>query len=409
MRRLLSTVVFTCVSPAFVLAPGPRRGPAIPSWFWGSWQIVSVLQPYEPYAPAGAVTSEVSSALVGRTFTLKPHCASLATTGTDRTMPDGRVLVRDPAYSAVAQRSEERGYGEWGYFPLRNLGIAGTSAVEVTMSVPRSVPLRVALVGIHAYLRGRALVVEVEGCYLLARKLLRATPCTCSALAGGKRTLVSGIPPPRPWWRKSSLPDQVREQIAAMWRCKNAACVAQKLAALPHRESTGKAVYFATLLRLKPRDKSAAIGLLKSIPTNGAAYTRLALLPKRLYTHVNLAFAVVVARYPNYLPRFLRYGTLCADNLYPVLAAAVCRRDPVAFRRALATLSGPDREYISESRVNPNTCQPIPFHLARPELHPPPGMGGPPGSRDRRRRPYAVTRLSWSMPSGKARRKTRAK
>lgn len=383
MRRLLATVVFVCVSPAFVLAAGPRRGPAIPSWFWGSWQIVSVLQPYEPYAPAGAVTSEVSSALVGRTFTLKPHCASLAATGTDRTMPDGRVLVRDPEYSAVVQRSNERGYGEWGYFPLRNLGIAGTSAVEVTvMSRPRSVPLRVALVGIDVYLRGGALVVEVEGSYLLARKALKAMPCACSAIPGGKRSLVKGIPPRRPWWRKPSLPDAVRNQIAAIWRCKNAGCAARRLAALPRRESTGESVYFATLLRLKRHDHAAAIGLLRSMPEDGAGWTRLALLPERLYTHVNLTFAVAVARYPKYLPRFLHYGALFSDNLYPVLAAAVCRRDPAAFRRAVATLSGPNRDYISESRVNPRTCQPIPFHLANPELRPPPGMGGPPGSRD---------------------------
>ena len=384
MRRVLASLVFLCLVPAFALATGPRRGPTIPSWFWGSWRIVSVLQPYEPDASAGAVTSEVSSALVGRTFTLKPRCASLAATGTDRTMPDGRVLVRDPVYSAVVQRSDERGYGDWGYFPLRNLGIAGTSAVEVTvMSRLRSVPLRVALVGIDVYLRGGALVVEVEGTYLLARKsLIKAMPCACSAIHGGKRSLVSGIPPPRPWWRKPSLPDAVRDQIAAIWRCKNAACASRRLAALPHRESTGKAVYYATVLRLKPRDASAAIGLLKSIPTNDAAYTRLALLPRRLYTHVNLTFAVVVARHPKYLPRFLSYGTLFLDNLYPVLAAAVCRRDPVAFRQALATLSGPDRKFFSEGRVNPKTCQPIPFHLAYPELNPPPGMGGPPGSGD---------------------------
>ncbi len=43
MRRLLATVVFVCVSPAFVLATGPRRGPAIPSWFWGCWRIVRAM------------------------------------------------------------------------------------------------------------------------------------------------------------------------------------------------------------------------------------------------------------------------------------------------------------------------------------------------------------------------------
>ena len=363
------TAALACLCCAFA-ATGPPPRTEVPSWFWGCWRITRAL--YPPEGAAGRSLSQVD-ALIGTHVVLRKGCCG-RTARTGLGYPDGgETILAGPAFHASVVSLRE--FWHFWYFLPRAIGIRGRTVTMVVAQLPAQLS-DLDFLAETVYLRpsDHRIVLDVEGALLLAEKLPPGAPgCACDAPAGGRSYSIVGRTPPPPWWRGPWLPDRVRGRIAAIWRCKDAACASHRLAALPHRESTGEAVYYTTLLRLSPHDRAAAIGLLESIPENGAGWTRLALLPERLYTRVNLTFAIVVARHPKYLPRFLRYGTLFADNLYPVLAAGVCRRDPVAFRRALATLSAPDREYISGHRVNPKTCQPIPFHLAHPELRLPPG------------------------------------
>ncbi|MGH9508052.1 MAG: hypothetical protein ACRD13_14100 [Terriglobales bacterium] len=374
MRRISVLPLLCCVCCSALAAAGPRPEPAIPSWFWGCWRITEILSPRVPNAPAGGLSQPQIDALVGTRVVLRRGCCS-RTARTGLGYPEtGETILAGPAFRA--RLVSRRQFWRFGYFLPSAIGINGPTVTELTAQLPPGLS-DLDFLAETVYLRpaDRSIVLDVEGAEFLAKKLPPGTPgCVCKAPPGHRKFIVVGATPPPPWWRTELLPEAIRDQIAAIWRCANAACAARRFAALPHRDSTAKAVYFATLCRLRPSDNTAEIDLLKSIPAHDATYGRLLMLPRRLYTHVNVAFARAVARHPKYLPRFLYYGTLFEDNLYPVLAAAVCRREPAAFRRALATLPAPDRADISEARVDPKTCRPIPFHLAQPELHPPPGL-----------------------------------
>lgn len=269
-----------------------RQPAAVPSWFWGRWKIVTALSPYQEGAPSGALTGQVTRALIGRVLFFGRGCASFPATAVDRPMPSGRVTLRDPHYFPTKQSE-----GEWGNFPLSALGITGGSAIDVATGIPSSVPLGLELVGSDVYLRRGSLIVEVEGGYFLARKtgsLPRGRGCLSPS--PGAPVSVTGIPAPLPWWRTPWLPDAERGRLIPVWKCATTSCASARLAAAPHEDGTARVVYYATPLRLDPNNNAAALGPLENIPTNQDAYSRLAMLPSRLYTRVNVAFGLAAAK-----------------------------------------------------------------------------------------------------------------
>ena len=174
------------------------------------------------------------------------------------------------------------------------------------------------------------------------------------------------------------VPKTEMEQLVAIATCKAVSCIDTTYAKIGKPETLARIVYYSSLLRLRPGDRAASIGLLSNIPKENEDHSRLSLLPvsyvgettaenvavAQTYWNFskNLAHALSVC--PHYLPSFIRYGRLAIRDHhddYPNWAARVCRSNPSRFIRAFETLSPEDQHYIAKYVIQPRGCKQIAF------------------------------------------------
>lgn len=166
--------------------------------------------------------------------------------------------------------------------------------------------------------------------------------------------------------------------IVAISTCRTARCVRKGYASNSKHGIVARIAYYSKLLALQPESKSAACGLLRSIPRTQQQSNDLGILEANMYPGEsdsdiraageaywnfsrNLAHALKLC--PQYLPQFIRYGTLAISptNSYPNWAARVCRSNPKRFLQAFRTLSAKDQEYIADVVIRPKDCKQIAF------------------------------------------------
>ncbi len=164
--------------------------------------------------------------------------------------------------------------------------------------------------------------------------------------------------------------------MVAMSACRTTGCVRKVYATISRQEIVARVGYYSKLLALQPDSKPAACGLLRSIPrTEDEDIEQLntSLYPGESYAEIvatgrafrkfnrNLAHALKLC--PQYLPQFIKYGTIALSptNSYPNWAARVCRSNPKRFLQAFRTLSAKDQEYIADVVIRPKDCKQIAF------------------------------------------------
>jgi hypothetical protein len=196
MRRVLASLIFFCLVPAFAVAGGSHAGPAIPSWFWGCWRIVRALYPREAGAPAGGLSQSQIDSLIGTHVVLQKGCCSrTARTGLGYA-EGGETILAGPAFRAsVVSRRE---FWHFWYFPPSAIGIRGRTVTMVEAQLPAQLS-DLDFLATTVYLRpaDHSIVLDVEGAQLLAEKLpLGAPGCACDAPAEGRSYSIVGRTPP---------------------------------------------------------------------------------------------------------------------------------------------------------------------------------------------------------------------
>jgi hypothetical protein len=174
------------------------------------------------------------------------------------------------------------------------------------------------------------------------------------------------------------IPKREGPLLVAMATCESAGCVKATYAKMAGPDIVARVVYFTNLLRLNPGDRVAARGLLQNIPRTGRQDARLIVLSTNMYPGETDAEIRAVGRaywnfsrnlahglrlHPEFLPSFIRYGTIALSphSTYPNWATQVCRANPGRFLRAFETLSAQDRRYIAKYVIQPKGCKQVAF------------------------------------------------
>jgi hypothetical protein len=174
------------------------------------------------------------------------------------------------------------------------------------------------------------------------------------------------------------IPKTEMKRLVAMATCKTVGCVDATYAKIAKPETLARIVYYSGLLRLRPGDRTASLGLLSNIPKENEDQSRLSLLPvsyvgettaenvaiAQTYWDYSKNLARALKLFPRFLPAFIGYGRLAIrdhhDN-YPNWAARVCRSNPNRFLEAFETLSPEDRHYVAKYVIQPSGCKQIAF------------------------------------------------
>jgi len=165
--------------------------------------------------------------------------------------------------------------------------------------------------------------------------------------------------------------------VVAMSLCQTVRCVRKEYAGISKPQVVSQVAYYSKLLTLQPDSKTAACGLLRSIPRseeeNDLGQLNTSLYPGESYAEIvatgrafwkfsrNLAHALKLC--PQYLPQFIQYGTIALSptNSYPNWAARVCRSNPKRFVKAFHTLGAKDQQYIAKYVIHPESCKQIAY------------------------------------------------
>ncbi|MGH9506240.1 MAG: hypothetical protein ACRD13_04885 [Terriglobales bacterium] len=165
--------------------------------------------------------------------------------------------------------------------------------------------------------------------------------------------------------------------LVAIVRCRTAACASAAFRKIENPGEPALATYYSQLFALDPHDRTAALGLLQSLPKNLAESTGVDSTDEYLYKKETAADLKLVARvgwelsrraaaalhfWPGLLPAYLSYGEIAfldSEDEYPNLAEKICRENPKHFLQALRALSAPDQCYFANRIVNPRGCRQI--------------------------------------------------
>lgn len=164
--------------------------------------------------------------------------------------------------------------------------------------------------------------------------------------------------------------------LVAMATCKTIACINTSYAKISKPEMVARIVYYTNLLRIDPKSQSASHGLLLNIPRTGRQNAHLIVLSTNMYPgetdgeisavgqaywNFNQNLAHALRLHPEFLPAFIRYGTvaLTLQSTYPKWATRVCKLNPERFLRAFRTLRVKDQQYIAKYVMQPKGCKQI--------------------------------------------------
>lgn len=166
--------------------------------------------------------------------------------------------------------------------------------------------------------------------------------------------------------------------LAAIASCQSAACATAAFRRIHRPDTAAKVVYYTELLALRPHERRYALDLLLITPKsecemitlfnlNSSLFKAESFLDMRrvgsAYDNLSRNFAAALNSYPEFFPRFLKFGEValndsCSDD-YPAVVTHVCQTNPGRFRRAFETLSKADQAYISKFIIKPNSCKQI--------------------------------------------------
>src|SRR5215469_720733 len=175
-------------------------------------------------------------------------------------------------------------------------------------------------------------------------------------------------------WSQKSDPDY--KLLTAIASCRTVKCVTAKQNAAHQRLE--KTVLYTKWMLLEPSSRTAAEGLLSSLPSSDEEVVAFMQLPdwhegtttstaqmKKLdtvYESWPRLISIAVQRFPQYLPAYIRYGRLAVNDIhsdYPGFARRVCRADRDRFVTAFHSLSADDQQFIGSHVFDPKLCKPI--------------------------------------------------
>lgn len=139
----------------------------------------------------------------------------------------------------------------------------------------------------------------------------------------------------------------------------------------------GRIVYYGKWLLLEP-SRTAAEGLLRNIPDSEAEQTQVMSLPNwhadatkstkemeslaQIYEQWPRLVAEAVMAFPQYLPVYIRYGLLAANDVhsdYTGNEERVCRNDRTQFQAAFGRIDGKTQAQLRKYVFNPGKCRAI--------------------------------------------------
>jgi hypothetical protein len=139
-RRFLTLVTLVVALATIAFASNP------PTTLWGCWTVKRAL----PTTNISGLSQKEVDRIVGTRIIYSDSCAK-----------SGRNLLRSPGY--VTTILSDREFFEYAHVPLKQLGIAGTTATKVTLSGSENLKSR--FIGDTVFLGGKSPVIEVEGVF----------------------------------------------------------------------------------------------------------------------------------------------------------------------------------------------------------------------------------------------------